>query len=151
VAVLSASGVASAQPPVPNVNAMTPANPKDFAAREGTWYAFRALDGVTCVMDRQSGSYGCSGPLPGAPNGANVVTGSETGSVGFGSSPRPMYGTVENPSPLPPNTRLSFHTVSCGNDGSAVSCVNTLNQSGFVIGPAGSYAFRNTVHPSGDI
>ena len=41
---------------------------------------------------------------------------------------------------LPPNTRLSFRDVSCGVDGAgAVACVNSYNQVGFVVGPAGSY------------
>ncbi|WP_201742659.1 hypothetical protein [Mycolicibacterium parafortuitum] len=138
-AVLGMSGVASAQPP--NINAMPPANPQDYAANDGAWYVFSALDGVTCVLDRGSGSYGCSGPLPGAPNGANLVTGNAAGGVGFANSARPMYGIVENAPALPPNTRLSFKTVSCGNDGFSTSCVNTYNQSGFVISPTTSYAF----------
>lgn len=139
-AVLAMPGVAAAQP-VPNINAMPPANPKDYAANDGAWYVFSALDGVTCVVDRGSGSYGCSGPLPAAPNGANMVTGNVGGGVGFANANRPMYGAVENAPALPPNSRLSFKTVSCGTDGFATSCINTLNQSGFVISPAGSYAF----------
>ncbi|MDG4663613.1 hypothetical protein [Mycobacterium sp. 236(2023)] len=139
-AVFGATGVATAQP-APNVNAMTMANPKDYAANDGNWYAFSALDGVTCVMDRASGSYGCSGPLPAAPNGANMVSGNAGGGVGFANSAQPMYGAIENAPALPPNSRLSFKTVSCGNDGFVTLCINTFNQSGFVISPAGSYAF----------
>ncbi|WP_048632398.1 hypothetical protein [Mycolicibacterium aurum] len=138
-ALLGSSALAVAQPP--NINAMPPANPKDYSANDGNWYVFSALDGVTCVVDRGSGSYGCSGPLPAAPNGANMVTGNVRGGVGFASADRPMYGAVENAPALPPNSRLSFQTVSCGNDGFATSCINTLNQSGFVISPAGSFAF----------
>ncbi|WP_024447626.1 hypothetical protein [Mycolicibacterium iranicum] len=140
VAIFGASGLASAQP-APNVNAMALANPKDYSANDGNWYVFSALDGVTCVLDRGSGSYGCSGPLPAAPGGANMVSGNAGGGVGFANSAQPMYGFVENAPALPPNSRLSFKTVSCGNDGFATSCVNTFNQSGFVISPAGSYAF----------
>lgn len=136
--VVGMPGLAAAQP---NINAMPPANPKDFSANDGAWYVFSALDGVTCVVDRGSGSYGCSGPLPAAPSGANMVTGNVNGGVGFVNATRPMYGAVENAPALPPNTRLSFKTVSCGTDGFATSCVNTFNQSGFVISPTGSFAF----------
>ena len=93
------------------------------------------------MVSRASGSYGCSGPLPAAPNGTNMVTGNAGGGVGFANSAQPMYGAIENAPALPPNSRLSFKTVSCGNDGFVTSCVNTCNQSGFVISPAGSYAF----------
>ncbi len=48
--------------------------------------------------------------------------------------------------PLPPNTRLSFGTVSCGGDGAMTACVDTKNQSGFVVGPGGSYIV-NQVNP----
>ncbi|MCV7056277.1 hypothetical protein [Mycolicibacterium gilvum] len=140
-AVLGASGVASAEPVLPNINAMPPANPKDYAANDGAWYVFSALDGVTCVLDRGSGSYGCSGPLPAAPGGANLVTGNAGGGVGFANAAQPMYGIVENAPALAPHSRLSFKTVSCGTDGFATSCINTFNQSGFVISPTGSYAF----------
>ena len=140
VAVLAQAPAATAQPGL-NVNAMPPANPKDYAVNDGAWYVFSALDGVTCVVDRGSGSYGCSGPLPAAPNGANMVTGNVGGGVGFANANRPMYGAVENAPALPPNSRLSFKTVSCGNDGFATSCINTLNQSGFVLSPTGSFAF----------
>ena len=142
VAALALPGVAAADPPaLPNVNAMAPVNPMDFAANEGAWYSFGVPGGVTCVMDRQTGSYGCSGPLPAAPGGANLVTGWVGGSPGFSSSDRPMYGAVDNPRPLPPNTRMSFRTVSCGTDGVVTSCLNTVDQSGFVLSPAGSFTF----------
>ncbi|HEY9263868.1 MAG: hypothetical protein U1D00_25620 [Mycobacterium sp.] len=140
-AVLAAPGIAAADPPPPNINAMPPVNPKDFAVMEGAAYAFGAPGGVTCVMDRQTGGYGCSGPLPAAPGGANLVTGYAHGSPGFANSARPMYGAVDNPPALPPNTRMSFQTVSCGTDGLVTSCLNTLDNSGFVLSPAGSFTF----------
>jgi hypothetical protein len=52
-----------------------------------------------------------------------------------------MYGATANPLPLPVNTRMSFRTVSCGTDGVITSCTNTVDQSGFVISPTGSYAY----------
>ncbi len=141
-AVIGASGTAAAQPvPLPNINALPPVNPVEFAVGEGAPYAFAAPGGVTCVMDRTSGSYGCSGPLPAAPNGANMVSGYAHGSPGFAFSDRPMFGAIENPRPLPPNTRMSFQTVSCGHDGVVTTCLNTLDQSGFVLSPAGSFTF----------
>jgi len=141
-AVLAAPGIAAADPPpLPNINAMPPVNPKDFAVMEGAAYAFGAPGGLTCVMDRQTGGYGCSGPLPAAPGGANLVTGYAHGSPGFANSARPMYGAVDNPPALPPNTRMSFQTVSCGTDGLVTSCLNTLDNSGFVLSPAGSFTF----------
>jgi len=140
--VIGLPGIAAADPPpLPNINSLPPVNPQEFAGMDGTTYAFGVPGGVTCVMDRQTGGYGCSGPLPATPGGANLVTGYAQGNAGFGHSDRPMYGTVENPPPLPPNTRMSFQTVSCGTDGLITSCVNTINQSGFVLSPAGSYTF----------
>jgi hypothetical protein len=52
-----------------------------------------------------------------------------------------MYGMVEDAKALPPNTRLSFRTVSCGTDGFATTCLNSADQSGFVLSPEGSYTF----------
>lgn len=73
--------------------------------------------------------------------GANLVSAAPSGAPGFASSDRPLYGVVEGAKPLPPNTRLSFRTVSCGTDGVVTSCLNNADQSGFVLSPAGSYAF----------
>ena len=86
-------GIASADPEpapaTPNVNAYTPAKPSDFAQMGGAWYAFGAPGGLTCVMDRQTGAYGCHGPIPAAPNGANVVSGGTSGAPGFATSDHP--------------------------------------------------------------
>ena len=142
-AVMVGPGVALADPEpapaLPNVNAYAPVKPSEYGVMEGTLYAFGAPDGVTCVMHRQSARYGCSGPLPAAPGGANIVTGGAAGAPGFTSSDRPLFGVTQNAKPLPPNTRLSVHTVSCGTDGVVTSCVNTFDNTGFVISPAGSY------------
>ncbi len=142
-AVIGVPGMALADPEpapaLPNVNAYTPVKPSEYAAMDGAMYAFGAPGGVTCVMDRQSGRYGCSGPIPAAPGGANIVTGGPTGSPGFTSSDRPLFGIGQDAKPLPPNTRLSVRTVSCGTDGVVTSCVNAFDNSGFVISPAGSY------------
>jgi hypothetical protein len=55
------------------------------------------------------------------------------------SRPLPIGGPVKV---LPPKTRLSYKDVSCGTDGAGVTaCVNSLNQTGFVISPAGGFTF----------
>ncbi|UBV16954.1 hypothetical protein H8Z57_09205 [Mycolicibacterium fortuitum] len=124
-------------PAVPNVNAYAPVKTSEYAVMDKTWYAFSIPDGITCVIQR-NGSYGCSGPIPAAPNGANLVSGGP-GAPGFASSPAPVFAVVENPKPLPPNSRLSYQTVSCGTDGVTTSCIDGRNQAGFVISPAGSF------------
>jgi hypothetical protein len=52
-----------------------------------------------------------------------------------------LYGVTDGAKPLPPNTRLSFRTVSCGTDGVATTCTNSVDQTGFVLSPAGSFVF----------
>lgn len=145
-AVLNASGLAAAQPEppppptAPNINAFPPASPKDYAVLEGSAYAFSS-NGLTCMLQR-SGGYGCNGVLPGAPQGANVVSGVTGGVPGWASSPAPIFGGPVNE--LPPNTRLSFGTVSCGGDGTLTSCVDSRNQAGFVVSPGGSWIVNAT-------
>ena len=140
--VLGQPGTAAADPPpMPNIQAFPSAKPTEYAVQDGAWLAFSAPDGVTCVLDKQAGGYGCSGPIPAAPGGANMVTAAPSRAPGFASSAQPLYGVVDGAKPLPPNTRLSFSTVSCGTDGVSTSCLNNADQSGFVISPAGSYTF----------
>ena len=143
-AMLGFAGIAVADPEpspgLPNVNAYAPVKPSEYSVNEGAWYAFAVADGVNCVLDRQTGGYGCSGPIPAAPGGANLVSGGPAGAPGFSNSDRPLYGVVgADAKPLPPNSRLSFRTVSCGTDGVVTMCTNTRNQTGFVISPGGSF------------
>ena len=127
-------------PVLPNVNAYTPVSPVDFTVMNGTAYAFSAGPGITCVMNRTSGGYGCSGPLPGAPEGANLVSAGPSGAPGFSSTTRPIFSAAGEVKPLQPNTRLSFQDISCGVDGAGVTaCVNSREQVGFVISPAGTF------------
>ncbi len=129
-----------AGPVLPNVNAYAPVSPVDYTVMNGFWYAFAGPEGVTCVMNRQTGGYGCSGPLPGAPGGANLVSGGPSGAPGFANADRPLFSAAGAVKPLPPNTRLSFRDVSCGVDaGGTVACVNQREQVGFVVGPAGTF------------
>lgn len=124
-----------------DVMAMPPISPADYSAMNDIWYAFGAPGGVTCVIDRGGDGYGCSGALPAAPNGANVVSTGNAGPPGFSSSDRPVFGMTEPVNVLPANSRLTYRNVSCGTDGTTTSCVNSYAQSGFVLSPAGSYIF----------
>jgi hypothetical protein len=141
-AVVCGAPAAAADPTsVPNINAFPAAKPSEYAVNDGAWYAFTVPDGVTCVLDRQSGGYGCSGPIPAAPGGANLVSAGPSGAAGFANAARPLYGVVEGAKALPPNTRLSFRTITCGTDGVVTACMNSMDQSGFVLSPEGSYTF----------
>ncbi|MDT5132915.1 MAG: hypothetical protein QOE41_2226, partial [Mycobacterium sp.] len=142
----AASADPDAAPPAPpNVNAFAPISPIDFSAMGGAWYAFGTPDGLTCVIQKGSGSYGCSGPMPGAPNGANVVSGGTTAAPGFANADVPVFAVAGPVKPLPAKTRLSYRQISCGTDGAGMtSCVNSYDQSGFVISPGGSYIVGQT-------
>ncbi len=64
------------------MNAYAPVKPSEFAVLDNTAYAFTTPDGLTCMMQR-SGGYGCSGPIPGAPEGANLVSGTDRRGAGL--------------------------------------------------------------------
>lgn len=137
---------APAPPPLPNVNTYTPISPVAYTVNNGHWYAFAGPPGVTCILNRDNGDYGCSGPLPGAPEGANLVSAGPVGAPTFASTPTPLFASVSPAKALAPNTRLSFREVSCGVDGAGVvACVNSRDQVGFVVGPTAS--FINGVMP----
>jgi hypothetical protein len=93
-------------------------------------------------MTRGTGSYGCSGPIPAAPGGANAVTGSQQGPAGFANADRPLYIFETLPKPLPPGTRINFRNVACGTDGTTTVCNNNYDGGGFVISPAGSFVIE---------
>jgi hypothetical protein len=150
--VVCASAIAAADPPPvpapqppppPNVNALAPVKLSEYAAMNNTWYAFSGPGGVTCVLQKGNG-YGCSGPIPGAPEGANLVSGAYGGVPAFASAPANVFGDPSAVKPLPVGSRISYQTVSCGNDGTAMTCVDQRNQSGFVISPAGSVILNET-------
>lgn len=127
-------------PELPNVVSFTPISPVDYTVMSGNWYAFAGPAGIVCVINKQSVSYGCSGALPGAPEGANLVSGGAVGPPQFSSTDRALFSESGNLKPLPPNTRLSFREISCGVDGAGVvACVNSRDQVGFMIGPAGTF------------
>ena len=146
-AVVAMSGVAAAEPPPepapqppppPNVNALAPVKLSEYAVMNNNWYAFSTPDGLTCVLQKGNG-YGCSGPIPGAPDGANLVSGSYGGVPSFANAAGSVFAAAGAAKPLPAGSRISYQTVSCGNDGATTTCVDSRNQSGFVISPAGSF------------
>ena len=55
--------------------------------------------------------------------------------------PATVFAVAGAAKPLPPGSRISYQTVSCGNDGVTTTCVDSRNQSGFVLSPAGSFIF----------
>lgn len=135
-------------PPIPNVNAYMPVNPADYTVNKGRWFAFAGPAGVVCTLDNLNGDYGCSGVLPGAPEGVNLVSGGPTGAPAFSTTTEPsQYAVPAGPvKPLPPNTRLSYRQVSCGvDDAGVVACYNSRDQVGFVVGPTTTYI--NAVNP----
>ena len=149
--VLALPGVAWADPDAPpppaapNVNAYAPIAPADYTSMGGAWYAFGTPDGLTCIIDRGHGVYGCSGAIPAAPNGANLVSGGPAGAPAFANTDSPAFAVAGAVKPLPPKTRLSYKTISCGSDGAGMTaCVNSFDQTGFVISPAGSYILGET-------
>ncbi len=126
-------------PPPPNVYAYAPVKPTEFAMQDGSVYAFAVPGDIACVISRGTGSYGCSGPIPAAPNGANAVTGQQVGPAGFTSTDRPLYVFDKLPQRLPAGSKISFRNVTCGTDGTTTTCVNNYDGGGFVISPAGSF------------
>lgn len=151
-AIVGAPGLAGAQPPPepapqppppPNVNALTPVKLSEYAVMDGAWFAFSTPDGLICALQKSNG-YGCSGPIPGAPEGANFVSSSYGGVAGFANAPGNVFAAAGAAKPLPAGSRISYQTVSCGNDGTTTTCVDNRSQSGFVLSPAGSFILNET-------
>lgn len=148
-AVIGVPGVAAADPepappPAPNVNSYAPVKPSEYAMQDGQIYAFAVPGDIACVMSRNSGNYGCSGPIPAAPNGANTVTGAQQGPPGFANADRPLYIFDTFPKRLPPGSKISFRNVTCGTDGTSTTCVNNYDGGGFVISPGASFVVGAT-------
>ena len=131
-------------PPIPDVFANMPVNPSDYTVNAGKWFGFAGPPGVVCILDTLKGGYGCAGPLPGAPGGANLVSGGPVGLPEFAVVDGLEYAAAGPVRPLPPNTRLTYRQVSCGvDDAGVVACLNSRDQVGFVVGPTASYAASN--------
>lgn len=125
-----------------------PVNPADYTTNKGRWFAFAGPAGVICTIDNLSGDYGCSGPLPGAPEGVNLVSGGPTGAPQFSTTTEPssFAGPAGPVKTLPPNTRISFRQISCGVDAAGeVACYNSRDQVGFVVSP--TTTFINATNP----
>jgi hypothetical protein len=151
-AAVGVPGIASAQPappppppPPPNVNALAPVKLSEYAVMDSQWYAFRTPDGLKCVLQR-NGGYGCSGALPAAPEGANLVSGGP-GAPSFSSTTADLFAAAGEVNTLPAGSRISYQTVSCGSDGSVTTCSDSRNQSGFVLSPAGSFIINDGRDP----
>ena len=147
-AVPAAADPDPAPPPIPDVFAYMPVNPADYTAKAGRWFAFAGPPGVVCALDTINGEYGCSGPLPGAPDGANLVSAGPVGMPVFTTTETPKYDSAGAVRPLPPGTRLSYRQVACGADATgAIACLNSRDQVGFVVGPTASFAASNAPPP----
>lgn len=145
-ALFGAAGIATGDPdPAPGPPAIMSyalVKPSEYTVLEGTTYAFSVNGDINCILSRTSGRYGCSGNIPSGPG--NIVTGGQSGAPGFASSDAPIIRGVDVFKPLPAGSRIGFRNITCGYDGSATQCLNTSDQSGFVIGPAGSYTMGGT-------
>jgi hypothetical protein len=64
----------------------------------------------------------------------------------FSNAAGDVFASV-NAKPLPPGSRLSYQTVSCGSDGSVTTCSDSRIQSGFVLSPAGSFIINGGRNP----
>ena len=144
-AVVSAPGIAAADPtepppppPPPNVNGWALVKPSDYAVLSNQAYAFTTPDGLTCMIQR-NGGYGCFGAIPGAPEGANLVSGRIGQPPGFASAGGNPFAMAAHMKPLPGGWRQSCQTFSCRNDCTVTSCVDSQNQAGFVISPVASW------------
>ena len=144
-AVVGAPGIAAADPadpppppPPPNVNAWAPVKPSDYSVLGDQAYTFTTPDGLSCMIQR-NGGYGCFGSLPGAPEGANLVSGRIAQAPGFANAGGNPFAVAGDIKPLPAGSRVSFQTLSCGTDGSLTSCVDSQNQAGFVITPGATW------------
>jgi len=154
VAVAGVPGVAAADPdpappppPPPPVNSWAAVKTSDFTVLDGSVYAFTAPGELTCIMSRNTGQYGCNGPIPAVPDGANIVSGNQVGPPVFFVQSEPIIHGVDGPiNPLPAHSRISFRNITCGTDGVLTTCQNSFDQSGFVISPAGSFVL-NQVNP----
>jgi hypothetical protein len=144
---VAAADPSPAPPPPPpplNLNALASVKPSDFAMQNGEYYAFAVPGDIACAISRRSGNYGCTGPLPAAPDGANAVTGAQQGPPTFLSDNRPLFGFDGLPNRLLPGSRIAFRNVTCGTDGTVTMCSNSFDGAGFVLSPGGSYVLGVT-------
>jgi hypothetical protein len=129
-------------PPPLNVGAFTPVKPTDFSIQDGQGYGFAIPGDIACVISRGSGNYGCNGPIPASPEGANMVTGAQQGQPKFFHADAPLYVFQTPPNRLLPGMRIGFKNVTCGTDGTTTQCTNAFDGSGFVISPTGSFVLE---------
>src|SRR3954462_8464889 len=107
--ILCMPGIAAAEPPPvpapqppppPNVNALAPVKLSEYAVMDNNWFAFSTPEGLTCVLQKGNG-YGCSGPIPGAPEGRTLVSGPPAGVPGFANTAALVFAVAGAAKPLP--------------------------------------------------
>src|SRR5258708_29234061 len=99
-------------PPPPNVNALARVKLSEYAVMDNNWYAFSTPDGLTCVLQKGNG-YGCSGPIPGAPEGANLVSGSYGGVPSLANTARPVFAPAGGGQPPPRRGGINLPHLAC--------------------------------------
>jgi hypothetical protein len=142
---IAAADPAPPPPPPPNIGGYELAKPSQFMVNDGSMYAFVVPGGLTCIMMRTTGDYGCGGQIPAPPVEANAVTGGQVGPPAFAMTNASIYGAlVGKINPLLPNNKISYKNITCGTDGVMTTCQNSFDQSGFVLSPAGSFIVNQT-------
>src|SRR5258705_3529751 len=136
-AVVGVPGVAAAEPPPvpapqppppPNVTAWARVKLSEYAEMDNNWYAFTST-GLTCVLQKGNG-YGCNGPIPGAPDGANLVSGSYGGVPAFANTAGPVFAAAGAAKPLPARARVKYPTGRCGHERTPTTPVEHPQQAG---------------------
>ncbi len=136
---------APAPPPPPDISGYALAKPSQFMLNDGSMYAFVVPGGLTCIMMRTTGDYGCGGQIPAPPEAANAVTGGQVGPPAFAMTNASIYGSlVGKINPLLPTNKISYKNITCGTDGVMTTCQNSFDQSGFVLSPSGSFIVNQT-------
>ena len=145
-ALVGAPGVAAADPneppappPPPNVNGYAPVKPSEFAvlgdSRLRVHHARRAdVHGAALRADTAAAA---RFPAP-----RKARTWSAERWAACRSSPTSAanpFASAARSNRFRPTRGISFQTLSCGTDGALTTCVDSKNQAGFVIAPAGSW------------
>src|SRR5690348_8572868 len=112
---IAAADPAPPPPPPPNIGGYELAKPSQFMVNDGSMYAFVVPGGLTCIMMRTTGDYGCGGQIPAPPVEANAVTGGQVGPPAFAMTNASIYGAlVGKINPLLPNNKISYKNITCG-------------------------------------
>ena len=124
-------------PPLPNVNALAPVKPSEYAVMDGAWYAF-STGGLTCVLQRSGTATAAAVRFP-VHRKVRILSAARWAAYRVSPTAGSVFAAASAAKPLPAGSRISYQSVSCGNDGATTTCVDSRSQSGFVISPAGSF------------